>query len=154
MATRKKHLCRFRQRKRIRQVWPITQFFTQICCCNIINLLSVILYFCSCFWKSESRLLRRLFQPLHLCVPLLLLLNRKVFTSSFFWYVPSPWSWSRKCKRTFKAINTKIYENRMIFFKRFIKIRETAVPIRNWIFLWTWKVSWKKWLPEQRLVDL
>ena len=28
--------------------------------------------------------------------PLLLILKRKVFTSSFFWYVPSPWSWSRK----------------------------------------------------------
>ena len=57
---------------------------------------SLILYFCSCFWTSESSLLRRLFRPLHLCVPLLLLLNRKVFTSSFFWYVPSPWSWSWK----------------------------------------------------------
>ena len=34
---------------------------------------------------------------------LLLLLKRKVFTSSFFWYVPSPWSWSRKTWRTFKA---------------------------------------------------
>ena len=45
----------------------------------------LILYFCSCFWTSESRLLRQLFQPLHICVPLLLLLNRKVFTSSFFY---------------------------------------------------------------------
>ena len=61
--------------------------------------LSLILYFCSCFWKSESSLLRRLLWPLHLCVSLLLLLKRKVFTSSFFWYVPSPWSWSRKHER-------------------------------------------------------
>ena len=70
--------------------------------------------------------------------------------------MPSPWSWSKKCKWTFKAINTNVSENRMIFFKGYIKIRETAFPIRNLIFLWTWKVSWKKWLPdpEQRLVDL
>ena len=45
---------------------------------------SLILYLCSCFWTSESSLLRRLSRPLYLCVPLLLLLNRKVFTSSFF----------------------------------------------------------------------
>ena len=44
----------------------------------------LILYFCSCFWTSESSLLRRRFRPVHLCVSLLLLLKRKVFTSSFF----------------------------------------------------------------------
>ena len=47
--------------------------------------LSLILYFCSCFWTSESSLLRRqLFRPLHLRVSLFLLLKRKVFMSSFF----------------------------------------------------------------------
>ena len=46
---------------------------------------SLILYFCSCFWTNESCLLTRLFQPLYLIVSLLvLLLKRKVFTSSFF----------------------------------------------------------------------
>ena len=49
-----------------------------------IDMISLILYFCSCFWTSESSLLRRLFRPLNLCVSLLLLLKRKVFTSSFF----------------------------------------------------------------------
>ena len=50
---------------------------------------SLMLYFCSIFWTSESKMLRRLSQPLHLFISLLLLLKRKVFTSSFFWYVPS-----------------------------------------------------------------
>ena len=40
--------------------------------------------FSSCFWTKGSSLLKRLFQPLHLCVSLLLLLNKKVVTSSFF----------------------------------------------------------------------
>ena len=57
---------------------------------HILGKRSVILHFCSCFWTSESSFLRQLFRPLHLCVPLLLLdTNRKVFTSRFFWYVPS-----------------------------------------------------------------
>ena len=55
----------------------------------------LILYFCGCFWTSENNWLRQLFWLLHLCVSLLLLLKRKVFTTSFFWYVPSPWNWSR-----------------------------------------------------------
>ena len=36
------------------------------------------------FGKNESRLLRRLCRPLYLCVPLLLLLKGKIFTSTFF----------------------------------------------------------------------
>ena len=31
-----------------------------------------------------------------------------------------------------------------MFFKGYIKIREMAVPIRNWIFLWTVKSVMKK----------
>ena len=46
---------------------------------NIIWFISNII-FCSYFWTSESSLLRRLFRPMHLCVFLLLLLKRKVFT--------------------------------------------------------------------------
>ena len=46
---------------------------------------SLILYFCIFFCTSESSLLRRVFWPLHLCVSLLLLVKRKVFTSSFFY---------------------------------------------------------------------
>ena len=57
---------------------------------------SLILYFCSFFGQVRAVCLDS--RPLHLCVSLLLLLQRKVFTSSFFWYVPSPWSWSRKCE--------------------------------------------------------
>ena len=38
---------------------------------------SPILYFCSCFWTSESSLLIWLFRPLHLCASQLLLLKRK-----------------------------------------------------------------------------
>ena len=53
--------------------------------------ISLSLYCCSCFWTNESSLLRQLFRPLHLCVPLLLLLKRKVF-----WCVPFPFSWSWK----------------------------------------------------------
>ena len=45
---------------------------------------SIILYFCGFFQTSDSSLLRWLFRPLNLCVPLILLLNRKVFTSNFF----------------------------------------------------------------------
>ena len=37
-------------------------------------------------------------RPLHLCVPLLLLLKGKVIMSSFLLYVPSPWSRSQKRK--------------------------------------------------------
>merc|ERR1711994_1041799 len=37
-------------------------------------------------------------RPLDFCVPLLLLLKGKVITSSFFRYVPSPWSKSQKRK--------------------------------------------------------
>ena len=57
---------------------------------------SLLLYFCSCFWTSKSSLLRRLFWPLHLCVSLLLIPKRKVFTLNFFCYVPSPLSWTQK----------------------------------------------------------
>ena len=110
---------------------------------NFTNLL--ILYLCSCVWISESSLLRRLFWPLRLCVPLLLPLKRKVFTSSFFLYVPSPWSWSPKCEGHSKQKTKNFYKNRM-FFKVYIKICETAAPM--------WKVSWNKWLPVQRLVNL
>ena len=97
-----------------------------------------LLYFCSFFWTSKSSLLRRLFRPLHLCVYLLILLKRKVFTSSFFLYVPSPWSWSRKRKGHSKQKKhnylRKQKKNRR-FFKGYIKICETAAPIRNQIFL-------------------
>ena len=55
---------------------------------------------------------------------LLLLLKRKVFTSSFFWYVPSPWNSSKK-RETHSKQKKNIYENRM-FFKGYIKIREIA----------------------------
>ena len=30
-----------------------------------------------------------------------------------------------------KAVNTNIYETRMMFFKGYIKIRATAAPIKN-----------------------
>ena len=92
--------------------------------------LSLILYFCSCFWTSESSLLRRLFRPMHLCVSLLLLLNRMVFTSSFFICAFSL-ELESKTWRTFKAINMNIYKNIMMFFKGYIKIHEMAVPLRN-----------------------
>ena len=106
----------------------------------LIEVKSLILYFCSCFLTSESSLLGRLFRLLYLCVSLLLLLKRTVFTLSFFWYVPSPWSWSWKRVGNSKQKTMNIYENRM-FFKEYIKICETAAPM------------WNKW-PEQRLVDL
>ena len=73
---------------------------------------SLILYFCSCFWTSESNLLRRLFRPLHLCVSLLLLLKRKVFTSSFFYYMCLPLGVGVK-KVKERTLNS--YENRMVF---------------------------------------
>ena len=93
---------------------------------------SLILYFCSCFGTSESSLLRRLLWPLNLCVPLLLILIRKVFTSRVFDVCNAfPLELESKTWRTFKAINTNICENRMMFFKGYIKIRETAVPKRN-----------------------
>ena len=31
-----------------------------------------------------------------------------------------------------------------MFFKGYIKIRETAAPMRNWIYLWTMKSVVKK----------
>ena len=46
--------------------------------------------FLQLFWTSESSLLRRLFRPLHPHVSLLLLLKRKVFTSSFFFIFAFP----------------------------------------------------------------
>ena len=74
---------------------------------------------------------------LHLCVTLLLLLKRKVFTSSIFLYVPSPWNWKHE---RYSNKKYKYLQNRMMFFKGFIKIRETAAPIKKLEFfseLWS-----------------
>ena len=87
--------------------------------------ISLILYFCSCFWASESSLLRRLFQPLHLCVFLLLhllleVLKRKVFISSFFMCAfPLDLEW--KMWRTFKAKKTRIFMKLECFSKDTLK---------------------------------
>ena len=103
-----------------------------VCDFQKILQISLILYFCSCIWTSESSLLRRLFQPLHLCVSLLLLLGRKVFMLSFFFDMCL--SLVRVGVKNVKDIqskkNTNIYEN-IMFFKVCIKMCETAAPIRN-----------------------
>ena len=77
-----------------------------------VKIISLILYFRSCFWTSESSLLRQLFRPLHLCVSLLL--KRKVFTSSFF-ICAFPLELESKTGRTFKAKNRNIKKKQNVF---------------------------------------
>ena len=59
------------------------EHFEGMICALFHSHISNIIFF-SCFWTSESSLLTRFFRPLQLCVYLLLLQKRKVFTSSFF----------------------------------------------------------------------
>ena len=91
---------------------------------------SLILYCCSCFWTNKSSLLRRLFRQLYLCANLLLPLKKKVFTSSFFLYLPSPWNWSRKREAHSKQKKLQYLHKNRMFFKGYIKICKTAVITR------------------------
>ena len=92
------------------------------------------LYWSLWFGKNESSLLRRLCRPLHLCVPLLLLLKGEVFTSSFF-YMRLPLG---EGVQNVKGVEAKI--------RRFERMRNTCnIFTVASIFMWNStivKITW------------
>ena len=93
MSRNHKHILQHQQTNTVPQTPGL--FWNQI-----IYSQSYLLTYMGVFGLVQTRgfCLDGVIRPLHLCVPLLLLLKRKVFTSSFFWYVPSPWNSSKKRK--------------------------------------------------------
>ena len=83
----------------------------------LIEVKSLILYFCSCFLTSESSLLGRLFQTIAaLCLPITTT-KEEGFYVKLFLICAFPLELESKMWRTFKAINMNIYKIRMMFFK-------------------------------------
>ena len=70
--------------------------YLAVLCKNIILFSNVVFF--SRFCTNESICLDGISDHCNYDASLLLLLKRKVFTSSFFWYVPSPWNSRQKNK--------------------------------------------------------